>query len=67
MLKEDGVKVWCVSPGFLATNLTGNPAAIKAMGAGDPSLGGEFIKDVIEGQRDDYVGKVVNRQLVQPW
>src|ERR1700731_3012520 len=24
MLKEDGVKVWCVSPGFLATGLGGN-------------------------------------------
>ena len=24
-LKEDGVKLWCISPGFLATGLGGNP------------------------------------------
>ena len=67
ILHEDGVKVWCISPGFLATGIGGNQDANKAMGAGDPSVGGTFIKSVFEGSRDDDVGKVVRRDGVQPW
>ncbi|KAF4976419.1 hypothetical protein FZEAL_6899 [Fusarium zealandicum] len=66
-LKEDGVKVWCISPGFLATGLGGNPEAMKKMGGIDPSIGGEFTRDVVEGKRDADVGKVVNKDGVQPW
>ncbi len=36
-LKADGVKVWGVEPGFLATNLGNNPDKLKAMGAGPPA------------------------------
>ena len=32
MLHEDGVKVWCVSPGFLATGLGGAAENNKVMG-----------------------------------
>jgi NAD(P)-dependent dehydrogenase (short-subunit alcohol dehydrogenase family) len=39
ILKEDGVKVWCVSPGFLATGLGGDREMLKKMGAEDPVLG----------------------------
>lgn len=67
VLKNDGVKAWAISPGFLATNLGGNQAALKMMGAGDPRLGGEFVRDVLEGARDADVGKVVSRQGVQSW
>lgn len=73
LLKNDGVKVWCISPGFLATGLGGNPEMLKKMGAGDPSIGGNFIKDVIEGKRDELTGKVVASGAswatsgVQPW
>lgn len=66
-LKEDGVKVWCVSPGYLATGLGGNQEANKSRGAIDPSIGGNFVKDVVEGRRDGDVGKVIVRQGVQPW
>lgn len=64
-LKEDGVKVWSISPGFLATNLGGAKEMLKARGAGDPSVGGVLIKRVIEGERDSDVGKVVDGQGVQ--
>jgi hypothetical protein len=37
------------------------------MGAQDPSVGGEFIKDVVEGKYDDKQGKVIRKQMVQPW
>ena len=67
ILHEDGVKVWCISPGFLATGLGGNPEANKAMGAGDPSVAGGFVRNVVEGSRDADVGKVVLRDGVQQW
>ncbi|TVY85264.1 Short-chain dehydrogenase/reductase tropE [Lachnellula suecica] len=69
-LKNDGVKVWCVAPGFLATDLGGNKELLKKMGAKDPKLGGETIRAVIEGKRDTDVGRVVREYLsppIQPW
>lgn len=68
LLKEDGVKVFAISPGFLATGLAGVGAeALKKMGAGDPSIGGKFIKDVVDGKRDADVGKVIRVDSDQPW
>ena len=64
-LKADGVKVWSISPGLLATGLGGDAELLKKLGAGDPSIGGNLIKDVIEGQRDKDVGKVVNKDGTQ--
>lgn len=66
-LKEDGVKVWCISPGFLATGLGGNPEANKKMGAGDPAVAGTFVQSVLDGHRDGDTGKVILRDGVQPW
>jgi hypothetical protein len=66
-LKEDGVKVWCISPGYLATGLGGNREKHVQHGAIDPAIGGRFVKDVLEGKRDGDVGKVVQREIVQPW
>lgn len=63
----DECKVWCISPGLLATDLGGNPELLKRMGAEDPRLGAEFIRDVVEGKRGSDVGKVVRRGGVQPW
>ena len=60
-LKEDGVKVWAVGPGFLATGLGNIRDRIQAMGGGHPSIGGILIKDVAEGARDEDVGKIVGR------
>lgn len=67
MLKNDGVKVWCVSPGFLATGLGSNKEALEKMGASDPAVAGKFIQTVLEGSRDDDVGKVILRDGVQSW
>lgn len=67
-LKEDGVKVFCISPGFLATNLGGmGPEELKEAGAGHPSMGGKLIRDVVEGKRDADAGKVVNAGGIQVW
>lgn len=69
MLKGDGVKVWAISPGFLATGLAGiGEEKLRKMGALEPRVGGEFVRDVVEGKRDGDVGKVVrNEGALQPW
>ena len=70
ILKEDGVKIWCIAPGFLATNLGGvGPEKLKELGARDPGFGGEFVNDVVEGKRDKDVGKTVRNynSEIQPW
>lgn len=68
LLKNDGVTVFAINPGFLATGLEGSGLQkLKEMGAGDPALGGLFIKDVIEGKRDEDAGKAITRDGVQPW
>lgn len=67
-LEPDGVKVFGISPGFLATGLGGmGPEFMRKVGAGEPHLGGELIRDVVEGRRDADAGKVVNKDGVQPW
>lgn len=66
-LKADGVKVWCVGPGILATNLGGVPELAIQMGAKHPSVGGRLLKQVVEGERDDSVGKIVTAAGVMPW
>ncbi|KIW75845.1 hypothetical protein Z517_10590 [Fonsecaea pedrosoi CBS 271.37] len=68
VLKDDNVKVWCVSPGFLATGLGfGNPERLKQLGALDPSVGAAVVRDVVDGLRDQDVGSVVRKDGVQPW
>lgn len=67
MLKEDGVKVWCISQAFLATGLGGNQEVSKSLGAGDPATAGQFVRTVLEGQRDNDVGRILVRDGVQPW
>ncbi|KAH6612116.1 hypothetical protein C7974DRAFT_91454 [Boeremia exigua] len=67
-LEPDGVKVFAISPGFLATGLGGaGQKFMRKMGAGEPSVGGEFIRDVVQGKRDADAGKVINKDGVQPW
>ncbi|WRT66642.1 uncharacterized protein IL334_003601 [Kwoniella shivajii] len=62
ILKNDGVKVWTVNPGLVVTGLGGDPELLRKIGAGDPSGSGEFITAVVEGKRDQDVGKTVQRQ-----
>lgn len=68
-LTNDNVKAWGLSPGLLKTGL-GNvdPSIAENMGAGDSSVGGIFIKDVLEGREDHHVGRIVNPAgQVQDW
>lgn len=68
ILKNDSVKVWAISPGFLATGLGGvGKEELLKMGAQDPSVGGQFIRDVVQGKRDQDVGKVIRSTMIQSW
>lgn len=68
VLREDGVKVFCISPGFLATGLNGAKSDdLRKMGAGEPSVGGEFIRDVIDGKRDGDEAKIIRKDAIQSW
>jgi len=48
-----------VGPGFLETGLGGRRDLAREMGAGHASVGGEFIREVVEGGRDADVGRIV--------
>lgn len=68
ILKEDGVKTFAISPGFLATNLGSvGPDKLRAAGAKDASVGGDLVRRVVQGERDGDVGKVVSQDGVQPF
>ena len=61
-LQADGVKVWCVGPGILATGLGGfGPEKAKEIlpFLGHASEGGDVIRRVVEGERDEDTGKFV--------
>ncbi|KAF7983743.1 hypothetical protein HWV62_19713 [Athelia sp. TMB] len=60
-LKADGVKVWCVGPGFLTTDLGGMREKVSEMGSQHPSIGGKLLKSVVEGERDADVGKILSK------
>ncbi|KAJ2969037.1 hypothetical protein NUW58_g10085 [Xylaria curta] len=63
-LKEDGVKIFSVSPGFCATGLGNLGAdAMKAMGAEHPSEGGRRLLSVAEGNRDADAGKILDKPV----
>lgn len=66
-LKADGVKVCCVGPGMLATNLGNAREMALAMGAKHPSIGGQLLRTVVEGERDDSMGKIIVREGVMDW
>ncbi|CAH0032825.1 unnamed protein product [Clonostachys rhizophaga] len=55
-LQEDGVKVWGISPGYLATGLGPGQEVNKKQGAIDPAIGANFVRDVLEGTRDADLG-----------
>lgn len=66
----DGVKVWAVAPGFLATGLGGDAEALRQRGAREPRVGGEAVRGVVERKRDGDVGRVVREYGdtgVIPW
>ena len=66
-LSVHGIKVWAVDPGVNATNLAGSVEQATAYGAPHPSKGAQVVVDVVEGGRDDCIGKHVWAEGVRPW
>ena len=52
----DGVKVWGLSPGYLATSLGGSKEANASLGAQDPIVAGAFVRSVLDGEREELPG-----------
>ena len=71
ILKKDNVRLWSVAPGFLATGLGGaGKEVLLKFGALEPEIGANFVKDIIEGKRDEDSEKVIRNipgKLIQPW
>lgn len=68
ILRDDDIKVFGLDPGFLATNLGGmTPEKLKSMGALDSNIGANFIKTIIDGERDADHGKILRRDGIMPW
>ncbi|KAI1270856.1 NAD(P)-binding protein [Xylaria sp. FL0933] len=67
-LREDGIKVFSVSPGFCATGL-GNLGAelMAAMGAEHPREGAQRLLAVAKGNRDADSGKILDKVGFLPW
>lgn len=75
MLRNDGVHVFNLSPGFLDTGLSNDRATGEirnkaALGAQDPALGGQFCAHVVVGNKDKlaWPARVLHRgDTTQPW
>ncbi|KAK3319702.1 hypothetical protein B0T19DRAFT_487981 [Cercophora scortea] len=63
-LRVDGVKVFAIEPGFLATDIGGLKEIAIANGAGEPSEGGRMVASVVEGGRDGDAGELIMKDGV---
>ncbi|KUJ09722.1 NAD(P)-binding protein [Mollisia scopiformis] len=70
-LGPKGVKVWTFNPGYVVTNLSGTGEAGRQEriknGAGDAKESAEGILKLVDGRRDQDVGKFVNKDGIHPW
>jgi NAD(P)-dependent dehydrogenase (short-subunit alcohol dehydrogenase family) len=74
VLHHDGVKVFNISPGYLATGLGDHREhgeVFDKKGALDPAVGGGFVAEVVAGKRDNAEGvwpiRVLRRDMIQPY
>ena len=66
-LANDDFKIHTICPGFVATGLGGVGAdVLRTWGAGESETSGAFIKDVVQGKRDEQQGKLINSAGVIP-
>ncbi|OAA34695.1 NAD(P)-binding domain protein [Metarhizium rileyi] len=67
-LREDGVKTFAVSHEWSGTHSDASTQDdLSRLEAGDPTLGGQLVRMVVEGERDKDVGRVVTCDGVQRW
>ena len=63
------LKIFAVCPGFVRSNLagTGEVGRIRNSKAGDPDDSARLILGVIQGKRDEDVGRFIHQSGVHPW
>ncbi|GKT45178.1 short-chain dehydrogenase/reductase tropE [Colletotrichum spaethianum] len=68
-LQEFGVKVWSFCPGYVITDIGGDREFRATQGGADSSeTSAQGILEIVEGKRDDEVGRFLGRYGKQiPW
>jgi NAD(P)-dependent dehydrogenase (short-subunit alcohol dehydrogenase family) len=66
---EKGLKVFAMSPGFVVSNLRGTSEELRSgWGKAEPaSVSGEIMLNILDGKRDEDVGKLVWKDGVYEW
>ena len=66
---EKGLKVFAMSPGFVVSNLRGTSEELRSGWgkAEQASVSGEFMLGILDGKRDEDVGKLVWKDGVYEW
>ena len=66
---EKGLKVFAMSPGFVVSNLRGTTEELRSgWGKAEPaSVSGELMLSILEGKRNEDVGKLVWKDGVYEW
>lgn len=60
-VRERGILVWSIEPGFNATGLSGSAEDARSRGAMPPEVGGGVIASVVRREREADAGKMVGR------
>ena len=66
VMAKEGLKVFPMCPGSVASNLRG-ASETPGDGLGDPAESGRLILSIIEGKRDADVGNFVHKDGIYPW
>ncbi|KAH8821439.1 short chain dehydrogenase/reductase [Xylogone sp. PMI_703] len=66
---EKGLKVFAMCPGLVVSNLRGTSEEARTFGgaAGDPTVSGQTLLSILQGERDADAGKLVHKDGVYPW
>ena len=66
---EKGLKVFAMSPGFVVSNLRGTSEELRSGWgkAGPATVPGEFMLSILNGERDEDVGKLIRKDGVDDW
>jgi NAD(P)-dependent dehydrogenase (short-subunit alcohol dehydrogenase family) len=66
---EKGLKVFAMSPGFVVSNLRGPSEELRSGWgkAGPARVSGKTILSILDGERDEDVGKLVRKDGVDEW
>jgi NAD(P)-dependent dehydrogenase (short-subunit alcohol dehydrogenase family) len=68
-LLPKGVKVFILCPGLVRSNLRGKSEDMVSAGgrASDPAVSGETMLRIVEGKRDQDIGKFVHKDGIYEW